>query len=86
VVATASLLLFARAFGEDTEEARRRARTVMKGVYALIFALGVAFLVYAFAGRAVQYRTAVQAAIFLALGAGGFAIGLRRRRFTGYQG
>jgi hypothetical protein len=34
--------------------------------------------VTAFLGEEVQYKTAVQAAIFLALGAGGIAIGLRR--------
>ena len=83
VVATAGLVLFARAFGEDNETTRRRAAAVMRVVYGLIFALGVAFLAYAFSGKSVQYRTAVQSLIFLALGAGGFAIGRARRGPSG---
>jgi len=80
IAASAGLVLFARSFGEDTESTRRRAARVMRGVYAGIFLLGAAFLVMAFAGPDVQYKTAIQAAIFLALGAGGFAVGLRGRR------
>jgi uncharacterized membrane protein YidH (DUF202 family) len=77
LVATVALVSFARAFGEDTPRTRRRAATVMRGVYAFIAVVGLGFLVVAFASRPVQARTAVQALIFLALGGGGIAV-LRR--------
>jgi dipeptide/tripeptide permease len=74
VVAAAGLVVFARRFGEDTAETRQRATRVMTGVYALIGLLGVAFLIAAVTTSPVQYKTAVQAAIFLLLGGGGLAI------------
>lgn len=74
VVAAAGLVVFARRFGEDTAETRQRAARVMTGVYALIGLLGVAFLIFAVTVSPVQYKTAVQAAIFLLLGGGGLAI------------
>jgi POT family proton-dependent oligopeptide transporter len=77
VAAAAGLFLFARAFGEDTTARRRRARAVMAGVYLLIALLGCAFLVAAVSGPTVQMRTAVQAALFLALGGGGLVMGRR---------
>jgi multisubunit Na+/H+ antiporter MnhG subunit len=80
VVAAAGLIVFARRFGEDTAETRRRAARVMTGVYALIALLGVAFLVFAVTGSPLQYKTAVQAGIFLLLGGGGLAINRAARR------
>ena len=74
VVAAAGLVVFARRFGEDTAETRQSAARVMTGVYALIGLLGVAFLIAAVTTSPVQYKTAVQAAIFLLLGGGGLAI------------
>jgi POT family proton-dependent oligopeptide transporter len=74
VVAAAGMVVFARRFGADTAETRRRAKRVMTGVYALIGLLGVAFLVVAVTASPVQYKTAVQAAIFLLLGCGGITI------------
>jgi dipeptide/tripeptide permease len=74
LVAAAGLVLFARRFAEDTAETRRRAARVMTGIYALIGLLGVAFLIAAVTASPVQYKTAVQAAIFLLLGGGGLAI------------
>jgi proton-dependent oligopeptide transporter, POT family len=74
VVAAAGLVVFARRFGEDTPETRHRATRVMTGVYALIGLLGVAFGIYAVTASPVQYKTAIQAAIFLLLGGGGLAI------------
>ncbi len=74
VVAAAGLIVFARRFGDDTAETRRKAARVMAGVYALIALLGVAFLIFAVTASAVQYKTAVQAGIFLLLGGGGLAI------------
>ncbi len=77
-VAAAGLVLFARAFGSDTEETRRRAGSIMSGIYALIALLGLAFLYLAFAGEAVQMRTAVQALLFLLLGAFGLVMNRRK--------
>jgi POT family proton-dependent oligopeptide transporter len=74
LLAAAGLVLFARRFGEDTAETRRRAARVMTGIYALIGLLGVAFLIAAVTASPVQYKTVVQAAIFLLLGGGGLAI------------
>jgi hypothetical protein len=78
VVAAVGLGLFARAFTADTPETRRRARTVMGGVYALVLLIGVAFCYTAFSSSPIQYRTLVQSLIFLALGAGGLLVGRSR--------
>jgi hypothetical protein len=72
------LVLFARRFGADTEETRRRAGAVMRGVYVAVLLLGGAFLYVAFSSAPVQARTAVHAAIFIALGVGGLLVGRRR--------
>jgi dipeptide/tripeptide permease len=77
-IAAASLVLFARRFGADTEETRRRAQAIMRGVYAAVLLVGGVFLYVAFSSTPAQARTAVQAAIFIALGAGGLAVGRRR--------
>ena len=79
LVACAGLVLFARAFGEDSAATRHRAARVMQGVYAAVLALGIAFLAMAFIGPAVQVKTAVQASIFIVLGIVGISISLRRR-------
>ena len=44
VVAAAGLVLFARSFGADTVDTRRRARTIMRGVYAAVLLIGGVFL------------------------------------------
>ncbi len=74
VVAAAGLVVFARRFGEDTPTTRARAARLMTAVYTTIGLLGVAFLVVAVSSTPVQYKTAVQAAIFLLLGGGGLVI------------
>ena len=77
VVATVGLILFARAFTADTVATRARAKRIMSGVYALIAVLGLSFLAIAASADPFQYRTAVQAVIFLALGGGGLAMNRR---------
>ena len=78
VVAAAALTGFARAFGADTAETRRRATVVMRGVYGVILLVGLAFLYVAFSTTPVQARVAVQATIFIALGAGGLVMSRAR--------
>jgi hypothetical protein len=77
-IAAALLVLFARRFGADTDETRHRARAIMRGVYAAVLLIGGVFLYVAFSSTPVQARTAVQAAIFIALGGGGLLVGRRR--------
>lgn len=80
IVAAVGLVLFAKRFGTDTPDSRHRARRAMSIVYGLVLTLGLAFLVLAFAGETVQFRTAVQALIFLLLGAGGLFVNARGGR------
>jgi POT family proton-dependent oligopeptide transporter len=79
VVAALGLILFARRFGQDTPASRGTARTIMFFVYALVLALGGYFLWVAFSGETPQYRTAVQAIIFVGLGVGGLPMNNSRR-------
>lgn len=74
LAAAAALVAFARAFGRDTPQVRRRAARVMTGVYGAIGVLGAAFLAVALIGSPLQPKTAFQALIFLLLGGGGLAI------------
>jgi POT family proton-dependent oligopeptide transporter len=75
MAAAACLVLFARVFGPDTPDTRRRALGVMRVVYTVILLIGGGFLYYAFAQGEVQPRMAVQALIFMALGLGGLMVG-----------
>jgi dipeptide/tripeptide permease len=79
VVAAIGLIVFARRLGQDTPASRRTAWVIMFFVYALVFLLGGLFLWVAFSPSPPQYRTAVQALIFLALGGGGLVINAIRR-------
>jgi ABC-type transporter Mla subunit MlaD len=76
----AGLVVFSRAFGQDTPETRRRARLVMQVVYVLLLLLGLGFLYAGLSTTPPQYRVVVQAVIFNALGAGGL---LMSRRHAG---
>jgi POT family proton-dependent oligopeptide transporter len=80
VLAAGGLILFARKVGVDSEATRRTARRAMNVVYALIVLLGLAFGVWALWATPIQYKTAVQAAIFLALGGAGLMMNNRQRR------
>jgi dipeptide/tripeptide permease len=86
VLAAAGLVLFARRFGQDTADTRRRAHAAMRLVYAGVLLLGGAFLWIAFSSTPVQARTAVQAAIFIALGVGGLLMGRSREAAAGSPG
>jgi dipeptide/tripeptide permease len=80
VAATIGLVVFARNFTADTPATRARATRIMNGVYAVIAVLGLGFLAIAAQANPFQYRTAIQAVIFLALGGGGLLMNYRRRR------
>jgi POT family proton-dependent oligopeptide transporter len=77
VCAAAALVLFFQKFGEDTPATRRSAARAMRLVYALIVVVGAAFLALGLGAAPVQYRTVVQALIFMALGVGGILINRR---------
>ena len=77
VVATIGLVVFARNFTADTPATRSRATRIMNGVYAVITVLGLGFLAIAATADPFQYRTAIQAVIFLALGGGGLLMNRR---------
>ncbi len=74
IVAAVGLILFARAFGTDSPDTRRRARPIMNFVYGLILLLGGVFLYYAGGNT----RTIVQAIIFVGLGIGGLLMNRSR--------
>jgi POT family proton-dependent oligopeptide transporter len=71
VFAALGLILFFRKFGTDTADTRRRAGRAMFIVYIMIALLGLLFLFMGLFAQPIQYRTVVQAIIFLALGLGG---------------
>jgi vacuolar-type H+-ATPase subunit I/STV1 len=83
LVAAACLVLFARVFGPDTADTRRKALAVMRVVYTAILFIGGGFLYYALAQGEAQPRMAVQALIFMALGLGGLMVGRGRADSTG---
>jgi POT family proton-dependent oligopeptide transporter len=71
IVAVVGLILFSRGLGGNTPQTRRRARSIMYVVYAAVAALGGYFLWAALTAQPADYKTVVQAIIFLALGIGG---------------
>ncbi|WP_306591673.1 MFS transporter [Geothrix sp. 21YS21S-4] len=79
VVAAVGLVVYDRLFAEDTPRTNAQARKVMLGIYVLLLAGGVLFVRSAlFGGAEVSYKTLVQAAIMLALGASGTVVSLRK--------
>jgi hypothetical protein len=80
VCAAGALVLFFRKFEQDTPATRRSAARAMQLTYGLIILLGVAFLVVGLGAAPVQYRTVVQALIFVTLGAGGIVVNRRGMR------
>jgi dipeptide/tripeptide permease len=70
-VAVVGLLFFSRRLGKDTADTRRTARTLMYVVYSLVALLGGFFFYQATTAATTDYKTMVQAVIFLMVGAGG---------------
>lgn len=78
-VAVTALVFFSRRLGEDTPETRRTARILMYFVYGSIGVLGLLFLLQATAAAATDYKTLVQAIIFMAVAVGGLLMNRGRR-------
>jgi dipeptide/tripeptide permease len=70
-VAVVALILFARYLSVDAPKTRFTARVLMYFVYSLVGLLGFLFLIQAATAAAADYKMMVQAAIFMAIGAGG---------------
>jgi dipeptide/tripeptide permease len=83
VVALIGLSVYGRIFGQDTPETRKKARTAMGFVYALILLAGGGFLLQGLAATPVRYRIVVQALIFMTLGVGGLLVTRRSRPVEG---
>jgi proton-dependent oligopeptide transporter, POT family len=77
-VAVAGLWFFAKALGEDTPATRARARALMNVVYVLILLLGGFFLYLALSVSPTDYKSVIQALIFLVLGVGGLRMNRKR--------
>jgi proton-dependent oligopeptide transporter, POT family len=76
-VAIAGLLFFSKSLGRDTLTTRTRARVVMNFVYVLILLLGGFFLYLALSVSPTDYKSVIQAIIFLAIGVGGLFMNRR---------
>jgi proton-dependent oligopeptide transporter, POT family len=79
VFAAVGLIFFARHFGKDSPASRLGARRIMYFVYVAVLLLGGYFFYDAFSSSQANYRMAVQALIFLALGGGGLLMSWLRR-------
>jgi POT family proton-dependent oligopeptide transporter len=76
-LAVAGLLFFSKALGQDTPATRARARVVMNVVYVLVLLLGGFFLYLALSVSPTDYKSVIQALIFLVLGLGGLLMNRR---------
>ena len=80
IVCLIGMLLYNKFFSEDTPETNRRAWKIMMGIYVILAASGVYFLIYSlFLADQIQWRTFVQSLILLILGGGGIKMSLKRK-------
>jgi MFS family permease len=80
IVCLVGMLLYNRFISEETPETYRRAWKIMLGIYFLLLASGIYFLIYSlFLVDQIQWRTFVQSIILFILGAGGIRISLKRK-------
>ena len=79
ILAAVGLVFYDRVFAVDTPETNEKARKVMLAIYVVLLAAGLGFVYASLSGPEVSYKTLVQAAILLLLGAGGTAVSLRKR-------
>lgn len=75
------MLLYNKFFSEDTPETNQRAWRVMLGIYVILAASGIYFLIYSlFLVDQIQWRTFIQSLILLLLGGGGVLISRKRKQ------
>jgi len=76
----AGMLLYNRFFSEDTPQTNLWAWRTMLGIYVIIAAVGIYFLIQSLLiSPQVQWRTLIQSFIMLAFGGGGMLISLRSK-------
>ncbi|MCG2816106.1 MAG: hypothetical protein L6425_09260, partial [Candidatus Aminicenantes bacterium] len=70
--------LYNRFFTEDTLATNRKAWKIMLGIYFILAAAGLYFLVYSLLlAETIQWKTFVQSLILLGLGVGGIRISFK---------
>lgn len=81
IVCLVGMLLYNKFFSEDTPESNRRAWMIMMGIYCVLAAAGLYFLIHSiFLADQINWRTLVQALILLFLGGGGVRISLKGKQ------
>ncbi len=81
IVCLGGMLLYNKFFSEDTPETNRRAWRIMLGIYFILAASGVYFLIYSLLlSDPIQWRTFVQSLILLIIGGGGVLISRKRKQ------
>jgi hypothetical protein len=79
LVCLAGMLLYNRFFSQDTPLTNRRAWRIMQGIYGVIFAAGVVFLVDTLLlADLIRWNTFVQSLIMIFIGGGGLVLSLRQ--------
>jgi POT family proton-dependent oligopeptide transporter len=80
IVCLVGMLLYNKFFSEDTPETNRRAWKIMGGIYLILAAFGLFFLIHSlFLADQIQWRTLIQSLILLIMGGGGMRISLKRK-------
>ncbi|MBU4254949.1 MAG: MFS transporter [Acidobacteria bacterium] len=78
LVCLIGMLLYNRFFTEDTLATNRKAWKIMLGIYFILAAAGLYFLVYSLLlAETIQWKTFVQSLILLGLGVGGIRISFK---------
>ena len=80
VVCLVGMLLYNKFFSVDTPETNLKAWKIMLGIYVILAAAGVYFLISSlFFAEQIQFRTLIQAVIMMGLGGGGVFISMKRK-------
>lgn len=80
IVCLVGMLLYNKFFSEDTPETNRNARKIMLGVYFILTAAGIYFLIETLILKEqINWKTFIQALIMLGFGGGGFRITFRKK-------
>ena len=81
IVCLIGMLLYNRFFSDDTPETNKAAWKIMMGIYILLAAAGIYFMVLAlFLSDQVQWKTFIQALIMLGFGSGGVWFSLKGKQ------